>query len=76
MSNWEINRELKEAEKERFLYAKDLENKRQHMANMLLNEMGNDMQNVLNGHVKIKLTFWERIKYSFKYYMNKIFNTI
>ena len=76
MSNWELNRELKESEKERLIYSKELENKRQQMADMLLNDMGKDIEDVMKGNVKIKLTFWEKIKYSLRYYIDKIFNTL
>lgn len=76
MSNWELNRELKEINKERDIYSKELDNKRQHMADMLLGDMGKDIENVLSGNVKIKLTFWEKLKYKIRYYIDIIFYTL
>ena len=55
MSNWELNRELKEIDKEREVFTQELTNKRQHMANLLLNDMGKDIDDVLKGKVKVKL---------------------
>ena len=76
MSNWEINRELKEIDKERDIFTQELTNKRQHMANMLLNDMGKDMDSVLNGKVIVKLSWKEKLKYKIKYYINKLFEIL
>ena len=76
MSNWELNRELKEIDKEREVFTQELTNKRQHMANLLLNDMGKDMDDVLKGKVKVKLSWKERMKYKIKYYINKLFEIL
>lgn len=76
MSSWEINRELKEIDKEREVFNQELSNKRQYMANMLLNDMGKDMDDVLNGKVKVELSIKEKIKYKIKYYVNKLFEIL
>lgn len=76
MSNWELNRELKEIDKEREIFTQELTNKRQHMANLLLNDMGKDMDDVLKGKVKVKLSWKERMKYKIKYYINKLFEIL
>lgn len=76
MSNWEVNRELKEIDKERDIFTQELTNKRQHMANMLLNDMGKDMDSVLNGKVIVKLSWKEKLKYKIKYYINKLFEIL
>lgn len=76
MSNWEINKELKEIDKEREVFNQELSNKRQHMANMLLNDMGKDIDDVLNGRVKVELSRKEKFKYKIKYYINKLFEIL
>jgi hypothetical protein len=76
MSSWEINRELKEIDKEREVFNQELSNKRQNMANMLLSDMGKDMDDVLNGRVKVELSMKEKIKYKIKYYVNKLFEIL
>ena len=76
MSNWELNRELKEIDKEREIFTQELTNKRQQMANLLLNDMGKDMDDVLKGKVKVKLSWRERMKYKIKYYINKLFEIL
>ena len=45
--------------------------KREKMAYFLRNELGEDIDNVLNGKVKVKLTFKEKLKR----FIDKIFNT-
>ena len=76
MSNWELNRELKEIDKEREVFTQELTNKRQHMANLLLNDMGKDINDVLKGKVKVKLSWKEKMKYKIKYYINKLFEIL
>lgn len=76
MSNWELNRELKEMNKEHDLFMQELSNQRQYMAKMLLNDMGKDMNDVLNGKTKVKMSFWLKLKYKVNYYINKLFNAI
>jgi hypothetical protein len=76
MSNWELNRELKEIDKEREVFTQELTNKRQHMANLLLNDMGKDIDDVLKGKVKVKLSWKEKMKYKIKYYINKLFEIL
>ena len=76
MSNWELNRELKEMNKEHDLFMQELSNQRQYMAKMLLNDMGKDMNDVLNGKTKVEMSFWLKLKYKVNYYINKLFNAI
>ena len=76
MSNWELNRELKEIDKEREIFTQELTNKRQHMANILLNDMVKDMDDVLSGKVKVKLSWKEKMKYKIKHYINKLFEIL
>lgn len=76
MSNWEINKELSELNKDKKIFKEELEKHKNQMAHLLLNEMGKDIDNVINGNVKIKLTWGEKLKYKIKYYVDKIFNTL
>lgn len=71
MSNIELNRELKGLQSDRKQYEDELKNKREKMAYFLRNELGEDIDNVLNGKVKVKLTFKEKLKR----FIDKIFNT-
>lgn len=76
MSNWEINRELKEIEKEKEIFSNELSKQRNYISNMLLNEMGEDINNVLNGKVKVKLSWKEKMGYKIKNFFNKLFEVI
>ena len=71
MSNIELNRELKGLQSDRKQYEDELKNKREKMAYFLRNELGEDIDNVLNGKIKVKLTFKEKLKR----FIDKIFNT-
>lgn len=76
MSNWEINRELREIEKEKEIFSNELSKQRNYISNMLLNEMGEDINNVLNGKVKVKLSWKEKMGYKIKNFFNKLFDVI
>lgn len=71
MSDFELNRELKGLQSDRKQYEDELKNKREKMAYFLRNELGEDIDDVLNGKVKVKLTFKEKVKR----FIDKIFNT-
>jgi hypothetical protein len=71
MSDIELNRELKGLQTDREMYKNELKRQQENYAHFLRNELGEDIDNVLNGKVKVKLSFKER----FKYFINKIFNT-
>lgn len=73
MSEFELNRELREWQKENNNYEAELSRQRQIMAQSLKEEMGRDMMNVLSGKVQIKLSLWERIKYKIRFYLDKLF---
>ena len=73
MSEFELNRELREWQKENNNYEAELSRQRQLMAQSLKEEMGRDMMNVLSGKVQIKLSLWERIKYKIRFYLDKLF---
>ena len=71
MSNFELNRELNGLKTDRISYENELKNEREKMAYFLRNELGEDIDNVLNGKVIVKLSFKEKLKYI----IDKIFNT-
>lgn len=75
MSDFELNRELKGLQSDRKQYEDELKNKREKMAYFLRNELGEDIDDVLNGKIKVKLTLKEKLKYKFNYIIDKIFNT-
>lgn len=45
-------------------------------AEMLKNEVGNDMKNVMNGTVKVKPSLMNRMKFKFKIFFKRLFKTI
>ena len=71
MSNFQLNRELKCLQSDRESYKIDLKNQQEKYAYFLRNELGEDIDNVLNGKVKVKLSFKEKLKY----FIDKIFNS-
>lgn len=73
MSDLEVNRELTEFKKEQERLSKELVKHRNNMAYMLLNGLGDDIQNVLCGKEKVKLSFWEKMRYKVKYFIDKMF---
>lgn len=75
MSDFELNRELREFNKEQGLYELELSNYRNKIADELRNEMGRDMKDVLEGKVKIKLSFFQKVKYTIQYWLNILFKT-
>lgn len=66
----EINRELEGLKNDKALYKVELENERKKYAEMLRNDLGKDINDVLHGKVKVKLTFKEKLKY----FINMIFD--
>ena len=71
MSNFQLNRELKGLQSDRESYKNDLKNQQEKYAYFLRNELGEDIDNVLNGKVKVKLSCKEKLKY----FIDKIFNS-
>lgn len=71
MNNFLIEKELSNLENERKIIKQELENEQIKISNMLKSEMGNDITNVLNGKIKVKLSFKEKLNI----FINKIFNT-
>lgn len=68
----ELNRELNGLKNDRLRYEIELDSCRHKYSELLKNEMGKDINDVLNGKVKVKLSFKERLKY----FIDNIFNKI
>lgn len=68
----EIDNELKGLKNDRKRYEIELSLYQQKYSQLLKNEMGKDINDVLNGKTKVKLSFKEKIKR----FINDIFNKI
>ncbi len=68
----EIDNELKGLKNDRKRYEIELSLYQQKYSQLLKNEMGKDMNDVLNGKTRVKLSFKEKIKR----FINDIFNKI
>lgn len=68
---FEIKNELHKLKKEKDAINNELERERERMANLLLTSMGKDIDGVLSGKIKIKLSMSEKIKYKLKNFFNK-----
>jgi len=76
MNDIELNRELRELRNERRLNEQILRNHQENMKRMLCGDLGKDMQNVLSGKTKVKLSFFEKLKYKVDFYIKKIFTAL
>lgn len=72
MADYELNRELRETKREQELIQLELSKEHERIANLIRQDMGKDMKDVLSGKKKVTLPFKERMKYI----LRKIFNTI
>lgn len=72
MADYELNRELRETKREQELIQLELSKEHKRIANLIRQDMGKDMKDVLSGKKKVTLPFKERMKYI----LRKIFNTI
>lgn len=71
-----INRELDGLKRDKRGYELELQNHQRNLLESLKGEMGKDIDNVLSGKVKVKTSFWQKIKYKIKYFLERLFNTI
>lgn len=78
MSNYniEIERELSQLKLDQDRGKHELENEKMRIASLLLNDMGKDIDDVINGKVAVKMSYFEKLKYKIKFILNKIFNTL
>lgn len=70
----ELNKELKELEKDKVLFEYELRQEQEKMQHFLLGEMGRDIDAVLSGKKTVDMSFQERMKYKIKHIFEKIFN--
>jgi hypothetical protein len=74
MNDPQVRRELRGLESDRRHTELAVQNQRDRYANLLKGEMGKDIDDVLSGKVKVKLSFWERVKYKTRHFLDVIFN--
>ena len=67
-----LENEKKLLDSERNASMKALENTRNQYAEMLLGSMGKDIEDVLSGKVKVKLTWKEKMKYKIRGFIDTI----
>lgn len=72
-NSYELNRELREYENDKVQYEKELQSIQENIAEELKNGLGDDIKKVLNGDEVIEMPKKMKIKYSVRYYLNKIF---
>lgn len=70
----ELNKELKELEKDKILFEYELKQEQDKIQHALLGEMGKDIDAVLSGKQVIDMPFKEKAKYKIKHIFEKIFN--
>lgn len=70
----ELSREVKNLENDKRMSILAIKNEQEKMARMLRGSMGKDIDDVLSGKVKVKLSFFEKMKYKVNFWLDKIFN--
>ena len=73
MTDIVLNREKRALDNDKLMTKRALEFQQNLMANELLGSMGNDIHDVLRGKVKVKLSFWEKMKYKVNFWIDKLF---
>ena len=73
MTDIVLNREKRALDNDKLMIKRALEFQQNLMANELLGSMGNDINDVLSGKVKVKLSFWEKMKYKVNFWIDKLF---
>ena len=73
MTDIVLNREKRALDNDKLMTKRALEFQQNFMANELLGSMGNDIHDVLTGKVKVKLSFWEKMKYKVNFWIDKLF---
>lgn len=71
-----VNRELRELENERKLHRIVLKSEQEKIAKMLKGEMGKDMKDVINGRKRVKMPFFQMLKYKINYWLDKLFSVL
>ena len=70
--DYELNRELRGWKNDKIMTERAVDFEKNRWAELLKGEMGNDIDDVLSGKKKVKLTFNEVLNYKLKFYKNKI----
>lgn len=76
MNNIELKNELKGLENDKKIHHLGLEHQKNKIANELKGSMGQDMKDVLNGKKNVNLSKFERFKFKFNYYLDKLFKIL
>lgn len=75
MSNLDLVREARGLKNDKIMTNRLLDEEQQTMKNSLMGDLGKDMDDVLSGRVKVKLSWKEKIKYKVNFWLNKFFKT-
>ena len=70
--DYELAREMRGLKNDKMMTGRAVESEKNRWAEKLKGEVGKDIDDVLRGKKKVKLTFNEVINYKLKYYKNKI----
>lgn len=68
----EVHREVKGLNNDKIMTERAVAFERNRWAELLKGDLGQDMKDVLSGKKKVKLSFKEKVYYTFRYYKNKI----
>lgn len=71
----DTNRELNQLNNDKKIIEMELSNERDRIANLLMGEMGKDIDDVLCGKKVVKLSFFEKVKYKIKFFLDNLFKT-
>lgn len=71
----DTNRELNQLNNDRKKMEIELSNERDRIASLLIGEMGKDIDDVLCGKKIVKLSFFEKVKYKIKFFLDNLFKT-
>ena len=70
--DYELAREMRGLKNDKIMTGRAVESEKNRWAEKLKGEVGKDIDDVLSGKKKVKLTFNEAINYKLNYYKNKI----
>lgn len=68
-----VRKELRNLENDKKMTQLAIKNEQNKIAEKLKGSMGNDMEDVLSGKTKVKLSFFERLKYKINFWLDKFF---
>jgi len=70
--DYELNREFRGWKNDKIMTERAVDFEKNRWAELLKGEMGKDIDDVLSGKKKVRLTFNEALNYKLKFYKNKI----